>query len=439
MALERSLTLGHARALVVSSMIGTGVFTTAGLMLEAVGSPAAVLGAWVVAGLLALAGAAVYAELGAMMPRAGGEYVYLSRAFHPALGFVSGWIALIVGFSAPAAAGALAFGRYVQAVAPAVPARGAAGVLLVVMTALHAREVRRAGVIQAVLTGAIVAVIVVFVGAALATGRLDWTRLAAPPARGGGAGPAAFAVALVYATYAYFGWNAAGYVAGEVRDPDRALPRAIGGGAAIVALLYLALNAVFLAAAPAGALAGHVEIGDVAARALFGPRGGALLSGLIALALAGSVSALAMTGPRVVQAMAQDGVFFTSLARTNARGAPTRAVLLQGALAAVGVATASVEPLLVYAGFTLTLSSAAAVAGAFVLRWREPTAARPHRALAWPWSGIAFLGLAGFMLVLSVRERPLISLASVATLVLGAAAAAGRGTKRQDAHGSDPR
>jgi APA family basic amino acid/polyamine antiporter len=415
----RPLTLSHALALVVSSMIGTGVFTTAGFMLGALGSPRAVLAVWVVAGALALSGAAVYAELGAMMPRAGGEYVYLSRAFHPALGFLSGWIALLVGFAAPTAAGALAFGRYLQALAPGVPVRGAAFALVALTTALHARDVRRAGAVQAAVTGLVVIVIVVFVGAALTTGRGDWTRVAAGAGTSGSGG--ALAVSLVYAAYSYFGWNGAAYVAGEIRDPHRTLPRALVGGAALVTALYVALNAVFLAAAPAPALANQVEVAHVAARALFGDRGGTLLTALVALALAGSVSALSMSGPRVVQAMADDGVFFRALGRTNARGAPRNAVLLQGALAALGIATATFEPLLVYAGFTLSLSAAATVAGAFVLRRREPEAHRPHRALAWPWSGVAFLALSAVMTVLAIRERPLESLAGVATLALGGA------------------
>jgi basic amino acid/polyamine antiporter, APA family len=420
---DRPLTLPHALALVVSSMIGTGVFTTAGFMLGELGSPRLVLGVWVLAGVLALAGAAVYAELGAMMPRAGGEYVYLSRAFHPALGFLSGWIALLVGFAAPTAAGALAFGRYLHALAPGLPVRGAALVLVVIVTALHARDVRRAGAIQTAVTGLIVAVIVAFIGAAIGAGGIDWNRLASATSSPSGAGGAgALAVTLVYAAYSYFGWNAAAYVAGEIREPARTLPRALVGGAALVTVLYVALNAVFLAAAAPAALIGQVEVGHVAARALFGERGGSVLSALIALALAGSVSALTMTGPRVVHAMAEDGVFFRSLARTNAHGAPTTAVLLQGALAVIGIATATFEPLLVYAGFTLTLSAAATVAGAFVLRRREPDAARPHRALAWPWSGLAFLALAAFMTVFAIRERPLESVAGLATLAAGSAA-----------------
>src|SRR5450432_2241226 len=199
--------LPHALALVVSSMVGTGVFTTAGFMLGGLGSPRPVLGVWALTGVLALAGAAVYAELGAMMPRAGGEYVYLSRAFHPALGFLSGWIALVVGFAAPAAAGALAFGHYLEALAPGVSARGAALALVALTTALHAREVRRAGAAQAAVTGLVVLVIIVFVAAALASGRADWSRLAAASPTGARASAGALAVGLVYTAYAYFGWN----------------------------------------------------------------------------------------------------------------------------------------------------------------------------------------------------------------------------------------
>ena len=418
MSRDRPLTLPHALALVVSSMVGTGVFTTAGFMLGGLGSPRLVLGTWALTGVLALAGAAVYAELGAMMPRAGGEYVYLSRAFHPVLGFLSGFVALVVGFAAPVAAGALAFGGYLQTLAPGVSPRAAAFALVGLTTALHAREVRRAGIAQAAVTALVVLVIVVFIVAALASGHADWSRLAAAPAAGTGTA-GALAVSLVYTAYSYFGWNGAAYVAGEIRDPHRTLPRALVGGAALVTALYVALNAVFLASAPASALTNQVEVAHVAALALFGPRGGTLLTALVALALAGSVSALSMTGPRVVKAMADDGVFFRALGRTNARGAPTFAVLLQGALAALGVATAAFEPLLVYAGFTLSLSAAVTVAGAFVLRRREPDAPRPHRALAWPWSGLAFLALSAFMTVFAIRERPLESLAGLATLAAG--------------------
>ena len=425
---QRPLGAVHAAALVVASMVGTGVFTTTGVLLTSLPSPAVVLVAWALSGLLALCGAAVYAELSAMMPRAGGEYVYVSRAFGPAAGFMSGWVALIVGFAAPTAGGALGFASYVHALAPALPTLGVEIALIVVLTAVHMFDVRFGAQLQTGLAGLVVAVIVVFVVAALVTGGMAFTNLAAaapqaasPRDIGAVATAGAFAVGLVQISYAYSGWNGAAYVAGEVRDPARALPRALVIGTGLVTLLYLLLNVVFLCAVPPAALAGHVNVAHIAAGALFGAGGAQVVSSLVALTAAGFVSAMLMSGPRVAVAMAQDGVFFRALGRGNARGAPTLAVGLQGALAIVAVLTAKFDQLLVYVGFTLTLNAAAAVLAAFVLRRRDP-GERPHHALGWPYSGVLFLAMAAFMIVLAVRERPWESAAALATLVAGGVA-----------------
>jgi len=429
MATERPLGAVHAAALVVASMVGTGVFTISGALLPTLPSPTLVLAAWAISGLLALCGAAVYAELGTMMPRVGGEYVYLSRAFGPATGFMSGWVALIVGFAAPTAVGALGFASYVHAVAPALPPTVVAVALIVAVTAVHMVDVKLGARLQAGLAGLVVAVIVLFVAAALVTGRLSGANLAAavpiaPVASGGplATGAGAFAIGLVTVSYAYSGWNGAAYIAGEVRDPARALPRALVLGTGLVTLLYLVLNVVFLSAVPPAGLAGQINVAHIAAGALFGARGAQVVSSLVALTAAGFVSAMTMSGPRVAVAMGEDGVFFRALGRVNRRGAPTLAVGLQGALAIVAVLTAAFERLLVYVGFTLTLNAAAAVLAAFVLRWREPARERPHRALGWPASGALFLALSAFMLVLAVRERPRESAAALATLVAGGVA-----------------
>jgi len=416
----------HATALVVASMVGTGVFTTTGLVLGSVGSPPVVLAIWIASGILAVAGATVYAELGAMMPRAGGEYVYLSRAIHPLAGFLTGWVSVLVGFAAPIAASALAFAGYLKTLVPGMPVKPVAIALIAAVTALHARNVRRGGTVQAAMTALTVALILILIGGALISGRIVWSRLWDA---GGGATAAApvtasaVAVALVYVGYSYCGWNAAAYVAGELRDPGRTLPRALLGGAGLVTVLYVALNVVFMTSVPKEVMAGRVEVADVAARALFGPRGGTALSALVTLALAGSVSALVMTGARVLQAMAADGFFFHAVSRTTAGGAPVVAVLFLGALAVVAAATASFEPLLVYAGFTLTLGSAATIVAAFVLRWRAPDMPRPYRAMAWPASGVAYLALALFVCSFAVRSRPIESLTGLATLLAGAVAA----------------
>jgi APA family basic amino acid/polyamine antiporter len=426
MTAHRPLGAVHAAALVVASMVGTGVFTITGTLLVSLPSPLVVLVAWAVSGLLALCGAAVYAELGTMMPRVGGEYVYLSRAFGPATGFLSGWVALIVGFAAPTAGGAFGFASYVHAVVPAVPQPAVAVALIVVLTALHMIDVRFGARVQAGLAGLVVVIIVVFVAAALATGRMAASNLSAGASMSGPGGllasTGAFAIGLVQVSYAYSGWNGAAYVAGEVRQPERALPRALVMSTGLVTVLYLALNAVYLCAVRPTALAGHIDVAHVAADALFGPRGAQIVSSLIALTNAGFVSAMLMSGPRVAVAMAEDGVFFKALGRSNARGAPTLAVGLQGALAIIAVLTAGFGQLVTYVGFTLTLNAAAAVLAAFVLRRREPATERPHRALGWPYSGVLFLALSAFMIVLAVRERPRESAAALATLIAGGAA-----------------
>jgi APA family basic amino acid/polyamine antiporter len=413
----------HTAAIVVGSMIGTGVFMTTGYVLQDVPSPVLVLAVWAAAGLLALCGAAVYAELGTMMPRVGGEYVYLSRAYGPAFGFLSGWVALTAGFAAPTAAGAIGFATYLRTVAPGLPETPIAVAVVALFTAAHMADVRFGAHLQSALAAVVVAVIAVFVAAAFTAGRGDWSNLAtaAPAVRAGGGVAVAggLAVALVQVSYSYSGWNGAAYVAGEVHDPGRTLPRGLVLATGLVTALYLALNLVLVYALPAAALSGKREVAHAAAVALFGPKGAVVISSLVALTSAGLVSALLLSGPRVVVAMAHDGVFFRALGWTNARGAPTVAVALQGGLAVIAVLTATYDRILVYVGFALTLNAAAAVGAAFVLRRREPAADRPYRAALWPASGLLFLALSAFMLVFAVRERPLETGAALATLVGG--------------------
>ena len=223
----------------------------------------------------------------------------------------------------------------------------------------------------------------------------------------------------MYVGYAYFGWNSIAYVAGEVRDPGRTLPRALVVGTALVTLLYLALNFVFVWAAPASALSGRIEVAHVAATALFGGRAAALLSVLVATAVAGCVGAMLLAGPRILVAMAEDGLFLRALARRSSRGAPTAAVVLQGAIAMAIALGVPFDRILVYVGFTLNLTAGASVVAVFVLRRRAPDAPRPHRALGWPFSGLLFLALVTAMTVFAIRDRPWESAAGLATIVAG--------------------
>jgi APA family basic amino acid/polyamine antiporter len=417
---ERGLSTVGAASLVVGSMLGTGAFTTSGFLLTELGRGWAVLLCWVLGGVLALSGASVYAELGTMLPRVGGEYVYLSRAFHPIIGFISGWIALVVGFSAPIAAGATAFGRHLQAAWPVVPGHIAAVTLVVLVTVVHAREVRWASRLQTWVTGlnllAVLGIIALGAAALVQGPASPVVPLSSPlpePSFGG------FAVGLVLVSYSYFGWNAASYVTAELQDPQRSLPRALLIGCGLVTVLYVALNALLLQAVPAQGLAGQIEVAHLGARALYGQAAARVLSALLCLVLAASVSALAMTGPRVYLAMAEDGLFFSILARRNRSGAPTAGVMLQGTLALVLTLTATFQQLVLYVGFTLSLSAAATVLAAVVLRWRERGTSRPYRAPAWPAPALLYFGLSCWMAIHAVARRPVEALAGVATIGIG--------------------
>lgn len=420
----RQLGLGAAAAIVIANMIGTGVFTSAGFQAMSLHDPATMLLTWVVGGIVALCGAAAYSELGAMMPRVGGEYVYLRRAYHPIVGVMSGWSSLIAGFSAPIAASSLLFAGYlgkVLGVDGVVFTKLVAIGLILAMTGLHAFDTVIGGRVQAAFTAAKTLLIVVFIVLALAIGDGDWANLA--PREGGLANvwTTDFARALMFVSFAYSGWNAAAYIAGEIDHPRTNLPRALLAGTAIVMALYILLNLVFLYAVPPETLgAPIVEVGDAAARALFGESTGRLISSLIALALVSTVSAMIMAGPRVYAAMAEDGALIPALAQRTKRGVPLASVVLQGLLACGFVVAADPDQIIRYVGFTLTIFAGLTVGAVFVMRHKEPDTARPYRTFGYPVTPILFIALSVWIAYAQVKTHPWESLAVVGTLAIGA-------------------
>ncbi len=397
-----------ATALVVASMIGTGVFTTSGFLLADLKSPGLVLAAWAVGGLQAALGALCYGALARRIPESGGEYLFLSRTWHPAAGYVAGWLSLLVGFSAPLAMAAFAFGEYTKTWLPRGSPRLAGTGLILVFSAVHAWHVQRGAWLQ---NAAVVLKVALIAGfAAVALPRLP--ELSAPASEAAPVG--AFAVSLVWISFCYAGWNAAVYIGGEVRNPERTLPRALLAGTALVTALYLALNYVFVWAAPVEALAGRVEVGRVAAEALGGPVWAEALTGLVAIALISSVSSLVMAGPRVYAQMAADGYLPRLFAATA--GPPRTAILLQTLVALVMLWSATFRALLTYIGFTLSLSTAATVAGLIKLRLREGTALHVP---GWPWVPVLFLLSVLAMAGYSVSRQPRESLLGLATMAVG--------------------
>lgn len=442
---RRQLGFSVTAAIVVANMIGTGVFTSTGFAAQGLHDPWTILIAWIVGGVLALSGAVTYAELGSMMPRAGGEYVYLREAYHPAAGFMSGWISLTAGFSAPIATAAIAFSGYLSKLIPALGttpwATASLGLgshhltvaigsqqavsigLIAAVTVMHAFDTRLGGRVQAAFTAAKVLLIVGFIIGGLLAGTGDWNNLHAQHGGLANVGTQAFAITLMYVTLAYSGWNAAAYVAGEVTRPERTLPRALLTGTGVVMVLYVLLNLVFLYAVPSDVLAGPpdgmpiIQVGDAAARALFGDRAGQLITSVIALALVSAVSAMIMAGPRVYAAMAADRALPHQLGYYSKRGVPTVAVITQGVLATVFVLVGDLGQLIRFVAFTLALSAAATVASVFVLRRRGYHA--PYRAFGYPVTPVLFIMISLWIAYAQIRENPKESLVVAAVLAVG--------------------
>ena len=408
-----------ATCIVVANMVGTGVFTSLGFQVADFRSPFVLMALWVVGGVGALCGALSYGELGAAMPRSGGEYHFLSRIYHPAVGFLSGWVSLTVGFAAPVALAGLALAQYMSRVYPlGRPLLVAAGVICAI-SAVHALGIKAGTRFQVAFTVAKVLLILGFSACGLFMADPQPLSMAPSGADLGLLLSGPFAVSLVFVSYAYSGWNAAAYVAGEMGDPRRDLPKALLAGTALVMALYVVLNYVFLRAAPMGELAGKVDVGYIAAAHVFGPLGGRIMGGLISLGLVSTISAMTWAGPRVAQVMGQDIPLFGRLARTSPSGAPVGAIVLQLAIVLVLLFTSTFERVLTYLGFTLALCSFLTVAGVYVLRRRQPDLPRPYRTWGYPATPALFLAINGWMLLYILKQRPMESLAGLATLLMG--------------------
>lgn len=415
---------GTVTAVVIANMVGTGVFTSLGFQLLEIRSAFVLLMLWLVGGVLAFCGAMTYAELGAALPRSGGEYNFLGRIYHPAVGFVSGWISATIGFAAPTALAAITFAAYARSSFPGAAEdwqlKGLACALVVLLTFVHASNRRNSGGLQLGFTIIKVAVIVAFcVGALLAVDNPQPIRVW--PAAGDGAllASGAFAVALIYVNYAYTGWNAATYLSSEIDNPQRHLPRILFTGTVVVALLYLALNYVFLRVAPMEAMVGQVEVGYIAATGAFGELGGRLTGLVLALLLVSTVSAMTLAGPRVLQVIGEDFRALAPLARTNRAGIPAVAIALQSTLALFFILTSSFESILVFAGFTLGLSSFATVLGVYVLRLRQPQLARPYRTPGYPLTPLVYLAISGWTLYFVTLNKPFEALAGLGIVASG--------------------
>jgi APA family basic amino acid/polyamine antiporter len=394
--------------------------------------PVVMLGLWVVGGLVALCGALSYGELGAAFPHAGGEYAFLSRLYHPILGFLSGWVSFFVGFSAPIAASAIGFSEYSTRAFPGLLHPGIIGgaseaavmkklyaiLIIAAFTFLHTRGLETGARVQNALTGLKILLIVGLVAAGFAVGKGSLGHLvAAAPFRFDFGGLKTLGLSLMWIMFAYSGWNASAYVGSEVKNPSRNLPRSLLIGTGVVMILYIALNLFYIYAIPPAQMEGVISVGGLAAGNLFGKSAETVLSVLISFALFSSLSAYLILGPRVYYSMARDGIFFKSIAYVDPKCCvPTRSIVLQGAIASVMVLFGTFDQLLTYMGFSLGIFPLLAVLGVFKLRRTGRSAVKLP---GYPVASAVYILIGATILVLAFLERPVESLVAVATALGG--------------------
>ncbi len=416
---RRTVSTATATAIAIADMIGIGVFTSLGFQLAAIPSGFSILMLWIVGGAAALCGALAYAELAVAFPRSGGEYNFLSRIYHPALGFMAGWISATVGFAAPVALAAMAFGEYFAGVVPGAPPLFVGLAVAWAVTLILLSGAKLSTTFQNVSTLIKVALIAVFIIAGFSVAEPQPISFLPQPGDIGHILSAPFAVSLVFVMYSYSGWNAATYIAGDVRTPERSIPVAMLVATLIVVLLYVLLNAVFLYTTPMAAMTGQLNVAQVAGEHIFGATGGRIVAGLICVGLVSAISAMMWIGPRVTVAMGEDFPLLSLFSQRSRSGVPTIALLFQISVVTVLLLTQSFETVLEFIQFSLTLCSFLAVLGVIVLRVTQPGLPRPYRVWAYPLTPLVFLGVTGFMMYYLFSERPLQSLASLGLMASG--------------------
>jgi len=398
-------------------MVGTGVFTSLGFQAAEIRSPGVLLLIWLFGGVFSLCGALSYAELSTALPRSGGEFNFLSRIYHPAIGFMAGWASVIVGFAAPLALASMAFGKYCAAAIPGVSPLLASIAVTLIASMAHAFRLQFGATFQNTFTSLKLLLILGFIVAGMGSPHAVNLLPKAgdlPQALG-----APFAISLIYVMFAYSGWNASVYIAQEVSNPKRNIPRSLFIGTLLVTILYVALNAIFLLTTPLGELAGQLEVGALSAKHIFGQIGGRLVSGLVALALISSISAMTWAGPRVWQVMGEDYSNLRILAKKSATGIPVTAILVQLAIVVLLLVTSTFEVVLVYTQFTLNLCALLTVLGVFILRRTQPALERPYRVWGYPFTPLAFLLIIAATMLYFIGTKPLESLAGLITLGIG--------------------
>ncbi|MCA0430529.1 MAG: amino acid permease [Bacteroidetes bacterium] len=408
-----------AVSIVIANMIGTGVFTSLGFQVMGIQNPAAIIALWLIGGILALCGALTYGEIGSAFPESGGEYNYLSKLYHPAVGFLSGWVSITVGFAAPIAAASVALGSYISKIYTQVNPLYLAIAIIILITIIHSYTLKAGAAFQRVFTLVKIICIVMFVGFGCFHVPNHEISFSVNQNTLSSIFSVSFASSLIYVTYAYSGWNAAAYISGEMIEPKKNLPRALLVGTLVVMIVYTALNAIFLYSVPIDELKGVLEVGYLSANKIFGNHLGQFMSLVIAILLISTISAMILTGPRVMQSMGKNINGLNFFAKTNKNNVPFIAIIFQSAIALILVCTSSFESLINYVGFTLNIFTLLTVFGVFILRKRFKTQNNGYKTFLYPITPLLFIGILLWVLINTFISKTTESIAGLGTVMAG--------------------
>lgn len=426
---KRSFGLYTTVSVVIANMIGTGVFTSLGFQVLGIHSGFAIIVLWLIGGIASLLGALVYAEIGAAIPQSGGEYTYLSKIYHPSVGFLAGWISFLVGFAAPVAAASIAFSSYLTksvdfvGIFPFIgrfPLVSTFAIIIIIITTLfHAINKKAGAAFQNFFTTFKIIIILLLIAAGFIYGnvqdisfmpdKMAWKDIMSP----------AFVVSLYFVSYSYSGWNAAAYFAGEIKNPTKNIPLSFFIGTFFVSGIYVMLNYVFLKTVPISELAGQLEVGYLFAAKIWGAEVGSIMGLIISFLLVSSISSMVLAGPRVTSAIGEDLSFLKWFAGKNKNGVPTRAIIVQSLLSVVYVLTSTFDQVITFIGFTLNLFTMMTVVGVIVFRIRQPKVERPYRTFGYPVTPILFMIINLWILVYGLIYKPEESLAGLACTLAG--------------------
>jgi basic amino acid/polyamine antiporter, APA family len=416
---QRTIGFVTACSIVIANIVGTGIFTSLGFQVADIQSGFPLLMLWVIGGIAALCGALCYGELSAALPRSGGEYHFLSRIYHPALGFMAGFVSATVGFAAPIALAAMAFGKYFAGVfgvgSPAV----LSFVVVWAVAAFHLGNLQVGSAFQNLSTLVKLLLIGALIGAGFFVQSKESISFLPEPGDAMSIFSGPFAIALVYVMYSYSGWNAAAYITSEIKRPEKNVPRALLAGTAIVIVIYVLLNAVFLAATPIEELKGQLEVALIAGKHIFGSAGGRVAGAVICLGLISSISSMTWIGPRVTMSMGEDHWLLRLLGRKNNQGIPTNAIVLQLLMVNLLLLTRSFEDVVRYTQFSLLICSLLAVLGVIVLRFTHPEITRPYRVWLYPLPPVLFSVITIWMIFYLLRWHAAESVAGLGTALVG--------------------